>query len=439
MQPGAAVPAVPGHGAGGPAAGVGQPENGTENGSETDAGIVSIDSVGNVTERGSDGRAYVWAGDEQSTTLGFRGPAGMGFEYFTVCLAIAGEDGTTSLGCRRVAPGRTDATLRVNWTPEEPRTGSLVVSAHGGNQLTTYRLDESETRLQVIERGGDADNDKLANERELSVGTNLSDTDTDDDGLMDGAEVTEYDTNPLLADTDGDGVRDAVEIQQGTDPRRLDTDGDGLNDNEEITGETDPTMPDTDLDGLDDDVEVEIGTDPTVADTDDDGIVDGVERGVGTDPTRADTDGDLLADGVERRLGTDPDSSVFPGVVLLGLLGLAVAGAWAARRGGLGVGSVRSARGDDPDRGAGGDELAGEDDVDDGPLTDRDRIRQLLEQAGGRLKQARIVEETSWSKAKVSRVLSGMEDDGEISKIRIGRENLICLKGQEPDLARPSV
>jgi uncharacterized membrane protein len=84
------------------------------------------------------------------------------------------------------------------------------------------------------------------------------------------------------------------------------------------------------------------------------------------------------------------------------------------------------------------DEPTGDEDG-DAPLTDRDRILQLLDDAGGQLKQTRIVEETEWSKAKVSRVLSSMEEDGDISKIRIGRENLICIKGSEPDLARPSI
>lgn len=65
--------------------------------------------------------------------------------------------------------------------------------------------------------------------------------------------------------------------------------------------------------------------------------------------------------------------------------------------------------------------------------TDNERVCQLLRAHGGRLKQSRIVELTDWSKAKVSRVLSQMEADDEISKIRLGRENLICLRGREPD------
>jgi len=68
-------------------------------------------------------------------------------------------------------------------------------------------------------------------------------------------------------------------------------------------------------------------------------------------------------------------------------------------------------------------------------LTDEDRVRQLLEGNGGRMKQANIVEETGWSKSKVSMLLSDMEDDEEISKLRVGRENIVSLSGHEPDAA----
>jgi hypothetical protein len=68
-------------------------------------------------------------------------------------------------------------------------------------------------------------------------------------------------------------------------------------------------------------------------------------------------------------------------------------------------------------------------------LTDEDRVVGLLEENGGRMKQVDIVEETGWSKSKVSMLLSDMEDDGEISKLRVGRENIVSLAGHEPDAA----
>ena len=68
-------------------------------------------------------------------------------------------------------------------------------------------------------------------------------------------------------------------------------------------------------------------------------------------------------------------------------------------------------------------------------LTDEARVMSLLEENGGRMKQVRIVEETGWSKSKVSMLLSDMEDEGEISKLRVGRENIISLSGHEPEAA----
>lgn len=68
-------------------------------------------------------------------------------------------------------------------------------------------------------------------------------------------------------------------------------------------------------------------------------------------------------------------------------------------------------------------------------LTDEDRVIKLLEESGGRMKQANIVEETEWSKSKVSMLLSDMAEEGDISKLRVGRENIVSLSGHEPDAA----
>jgi uncharacterized membrane protein len=68
-------------------------------------------------------------------------------------------------------------------------------------------------------------------------------------------------------------------------------------------------------------------------------------------------------------------------------------------------------------------------------LSDEDRVIQLLEQNGGRMKQVDIVEETEWSKSKVSMLLSEMDQEDQISKLRVGRENIISLAGEEPDAA----
>ncbi|WP_375137063.1 helix-turn-helix transcriptional regulator [Halostella salina] len=68
-------------------------------------------------------------------------------------------------------------------------------------------------------------------------------------------------------------------------------------------------------------------------------------------------------------------------------------------------------------------------------LSDEDRVVALLEANDGRMKQVNIVEETEWSKSKVSMLLSEMAEDGTISKLRVGRENIISLDGDEPAAA----
>jgi uncharacterized membrane protein len=74
-----------------------------------------------------------------------------------------------------------------------------------------------------------------------------------------------------------------------------------------------------------------------------------------------------------------------------------------------------------------------EGDVDLSLLSDEERVEHLLERNGGRMKQANIVRETGWSDAKVSQLLSSMAEEGEVEKLRLGRENLISLPDFEDD------
>lgn len=80
-------------------------------------------------------------------------------------------------------------------------------------------------------------------------------------------------------------------------------------------------------------------------------------------------------------------------------------------------------------------------DAPDGPASlppdafmDKDeRVRQLLEEHGGRIRQPEVVKATSWSKATVSRLLSEMEENGEIERFRVGREKVVCLPDKVPE------
>ncbi|MDH5019078.1 helix-turn-helix transcriptional regulator [Halobacterium rubrum] len=71
--------------------------------------------------------------------------------------------------------------------------------------------------------------------------------------------------------------------------------------------------------------------------------------------------------------------------------------------------------------------------VDPELLSDEERVERLLAEHGGRMKQSKIVEETRWSTAKVSQLLSSMADEDRVEKLRIGRENLISLPGEGID------
>jgi len=160
---------------------------------------------------------------------------------------------------------------------------------------------------------------------------------------------------------------------------------------------------------------------------------------LGTHPALADTDGDGLTDGVEVMLGTNPRDPMTPyriavvavGAVSVGVFGLLlVAGRLMMLLQTLGL-----AR--DPPREE-LDDSPGPSQTLEPPIRDEQRVTQLLSTHDGRLKQSQIVEATDWSKSKVSRLLSSMEDDGEITRIRLGRENLVCLRGHEPADITPS-
>ncbi len=65
----------------------------------------------------------------------------------------------------------------------------------------------------------DTDEDGLSDQRELELGTDPRNKDTDTDELSDGDEVLKYGTNPLDADTDKDAFSDGKEVQNSYNPR----------------------------------------------------------------------------------------------------------------------------------------------------------------------------------------------------------------------------
>lgn len=415
---------------------------------------------------------YLWKSEShnQSVTVYTGNRSGS----YQVCTNLREPDNntTSSAACRDVQFS-TSTVQQVNFT-----SGGILSNASGRH--TAVVTVESDGNVIVkrfvpiypMVKTGDDDNDGLINENEIKNGANVSSKDSDKDGLEDGEEVNNYGTNATNADTDGDGLRDDQEISIGSDPIRKDTDADGLvdgveyekgtnasgadtdddgltdvaeldvgtdptkpdtdsdklNDSEEVASVTDPTKPDTDDDGLDDGKEKTLGTDPSKADSDSDGLQDGKEVEIGTDPLERDTDGDGLSDGFEHGFGTDPNSRVLTGGLYLVFLSLLVGTALLIQRNGI---EWLPMMADNETKSRLEPELKPPT-QNETMTTDADRVLKLLRESGGRLPQGEVIERTGWSKSKVSRLLSKMEDREQISKINIGRKNIVILYGQEP-------
>lgn len=70
-------------------------------------------------------------------------------------------------------------------------------------------------------------------------------------------------------------------------------------------------------------------------------------------------------------------------------------------------------------------------------LTDEEQfIIDFLREHGGRVRQSQVVEGSSWSKSKVSRLLTAMERAGYIEKVQVGRENAVVLAETSPETPR---
>lgn len=121
--------------------------------------------------------------------------------------------------------------------------------------------------------------------------------DSDQDGITDVWEIkhgfNELDATDAALDPDVDGLSNLQEFQNDADPAQADTDGDGLLDGEEVhEHNTSPILPDSDGDLISDDYEIKHGLDPldpldALQDADGDGVENLYEYQLGTDPNNS--------------------------------------------------------------------------------------------------------------------------------------------------------
>jgi hypothetical protein len=79
----------------------------------------------------------------------------------------------------------------------------------GAIEVKKGEVSPEELILELTDR----DFDGLSNEEEEQLGTDPDNADSDDDGLLDGAEINFHKTNPLNPDSDNNGVRDGEQMR----------------------------------------------------------------------------------------------------------------------------------------------------------------------------------------------------------------------------------
>jgi cell wall-associated NlpC family hydrolase len=117
--------------------------------------------------------------------------------------------------------------------------GDTVASSQSSRTSAYDQIDLG----AAIDTPPDSDHDGLSNAFEDRAGLNPKSPDTDDDGLLDTAEVIRTPTDPRNPDTDEDGISDATEVAFGTSPDAIDSDADGFGDALELRFGSDPITP----------------------------------------------------------------------------------------------------------------------------------------------------------------------------------------------------
>jgi outer membrane protein assembly factor BamB len=193
---------------------------------------------------------------------------------------------------------------------KEPIRSAPAAYDYDGDKKQEIVLS-TDSALYMIGSLKDSDSDGSIDYAERLLKTNISNPDTDGDGINDSADPQPLNSSLKYADSDRDGLSDYEENKKGTDPKNNDTDGDGILDSKDpqpLVNEL--KIIDSDDDGLTDWDEKIKGTNAHNSDTDKDGIKDGADP----EPLRnilkeLDSDNDTLSDYDEMQMGTDPKNN----------------------------------------------------------------------------------------------------------------------------------
>jgi alpha-tubulin suppressor-like RCC1 family protein len=103
--------------------------------------------------------------------------------------------------------------------------------SNGNGQLGNGPIPTSQNAAKSINAfTNDSDRDGLSDTIETQIGSNPNDSDTNDDGILDGDAYQIGSAFVTNTDIDGDGLSNFAELSQGLNPFSVDTDLDGVND-----------------------------------------------------------------------------------------------------------------------------------------------------------------------------------------------------------------
>lgn len=116
-----------------------------------------------------------------------------------------------------IAPGSdtaTESSVGLETMPVSPISESIASSTTDNSEINQQQKNDQILFGEPI----DSDQDGLDDGREVQLGTNQNNSDTDGDALSDGDEVLIWKTDPLNPDSDGDRYLDGEEVAHGYNP-----------------------------------------------------------------------------------------------------------------------------------------------------------------------------------------------------------------------------